>query len=339
MSLFSQGLVSNQIIHHFSFSFVLIMEIIGPKHRELIGILYQIPFNVGHASLAVFSYFIRTWRWFQFSITIFSVVFLIYLCTIPESPRWLLTTGKTESAITILEKIAKFNRSPTESIKPEIEAYAKVIAERHPAKKGTVFDLFRTPFLRWKTICMTIIWIVVCLVYYGTAQYISKLGGDIFLNNLIAAALGIPGTLICILLTKYLGRKLSMIITNALSGIALLVLCFCLLFDMETIQIICAIVGLFGASMTFPNAYLWGGETFPTVVRSNGMGLCSMLGRVGGLLAPLICDLAHIKVWITPLIFGIASIIAVFAATYLPETKGLPLPEDLEDGENFGKKK
>lgn len=312
------------------------MEIIGPRKRELVAILYQLPFNIGHASLAVFAYFIRSWRMFQFSVTIFSVVFLIYLCLIPESPRWLLTTGRAEKATKILEKIAKWNRAPTENIKTEITAAAKVIAEKAPVKKGNVIDLFRTSNLRWKTICMSIIWTVVCMVYYGTAQYISQLGGNIFVNNLIAAALGIPGTLICVVLTKYLGRRYSMILTNALSALALLLLVLCIGHN-DVLEVICATVALFGASMTFPNAYLWGGETFPTVVRSNGLGLCSMLGRFGGLLAPMICDLAQIKDWITPLIFGIVSVIAVIASTYLPETRGFTLPETLEDGENFGK--
>ncbi|KAH8354895.1 hypothetical protein KR093_000637 [Drosophila rubida] len=318
-------------------SFVLIMEIIGPKKREIVAILYQIPFNVGHASLAIFAYYIRTWRWFQFSITIFSAVFLIYICLIPESPRWLLTTGKVDESIKILEKIAKRNRAPTETVRPEIEAAYKVLAAKAPSKKGNLWDLFKTPNLRLKTICMAFDWIVVCMVYYGTAQYISKLGGDIFLNNLIAASLGIPGTLLCIVLTKYLGRRITMIITNCISGVALLALVFLIYAD-QTIQVVCAIVGLFGASVTFPNAYLWGGEIFPTVVRSNGMGLCSMLGRVGGLLAPLICDLAHYEPWITPLIFGAVSAIAVVATCFLPETRGQPLPETLEDGENFGRK-
>ncbi|KAH8418410.1 hypothetical protein KR222_009302, partial [Zaprionus bogoriensis] len=319
-------------------SFVLIMEIIGPKKRELVAILYQIPFNIGHASLAVFAYFIRTWRWFQFSITIFSIIFVIYICLIPESPRWLLTTGRVEESIKILEKVAKHNRAPTETIRPEIEAAAKVLAAKAPTKKGNLIDLFRTPYLRLKTICMVIDWIVVCMVYYGTAQYISKLGGNIFLNNLIAASLGIPGTLLCVVMTKYLGRKISMLITNALSGVALLALVIFIVFPQDIMQVICATIGLFGASITFPNAYLWGGEMFPTVVRSNGMGLCSMLGRIGGLAAPLICDLAYIRAWITPLIFAVFSFAAVIATIFLPETRGLPLPETLADGETFGRK-
>ncbi|KAL7738466.1 hypothetical protein ACLKA6_006774 [Drosophila palustris] len=319
-------------------SFVLIMEIIGPKRRELVAILYQIPFNLGHASLPLFSYFIRTWRWFHFSITIFSAVFIIYICLVPESPRWLYTQGRLDESVKILEKIAKRNRAPTDTIRAEMDTAFKALAAKTPTKKGTMIDLFRTPYLRLKTICMVIDWIVVCMVYYGTSQYISKLGGDIFVNNAIGAALGVPGTLLCIVMTKYLGRRITMMITNAISGVALLALVFLIYSDM-TIQVVCAVIGLFGASITFPNAYLWGGEIFPTVVRSNGLGLCSMFGRVGGLLAPFICDLSHFKPWITPLVFGAVSIIAVIGTIFLPETRGMPLPETLEDGETFGRKK
>ncbi|EDV98284.1 organic cation transporter protein [Drosophila grimshawi] len=318
-------------------SFVLIMEIIGPKKRELIAILYQLPFNIGHASLSVFSYFLRDWRWFQFSITIWSCVFVIYICLVPESPRWLFTTGRVDDAIKILEKVAKHNRAPTDTIREEIEAGHKVLAARMPSKKGNLIDLFRTPRMRIKTICMANNWLVVCMVYYGIAQYISKLGGNIFINNLIAAGLSIPGTLLCVVLTKYLGRKVTMMLTNSISAVGLLALVFLTNAPMN-IQVMCATVGLFGASMTFPNVYLWGGEIFPTVVRSNGVGLCSMIARIGGFIAPLICDLAMFRAWLTPFIFGVFSIVAVIGTIFLPETRGLPLPETLEDGENFGRK-
>ncbi|XP_033254209.1 organic cation transporter protein [Drosophila miranda] len=318
-------------------SFVLIMEIIGPKKRELIGILYQIPFNIGHASLALFAYYIRTWRWLQFSVTIFSAIFVIYICLVPESPRWLLTTGRVDKSVKVLERIARHNRAPTETIKPEIEAAYQAMASKQPTKKGNVLDLFRTPYLRLKTILMANNWLVVCMVYYGVAQYIAKLGGDIFLNVLIAALLGIPGTLLCVVLTKYLGRKLTLMLSNGLSAIGLLLLVF-LYKSKQLYQVICATVGLFGASITFPNVYLYGAELFPTVVRSNGMGLCSMVGRIGGLVAPLINELSWYGAWITPLIFGIASILAVLGTIFLPETRGMPLPETLEDGEKFGRK-
>ncbi|EDW91444.1 organic cation transporter protein [Drosophila yakuba] len=319
-------------------SFVLLMEIVGPKKRELVAILYQIPFNIGHASLALFAYFIRDWRWFQFSITIFSVVFVIYIWLVPESPRWLFTTGRVDKSIKILEKIAKCNKAPTETIRPEMEAAYAALAARQPVKKGTVVDLFRTPYMRVKTICMAINWLVVCMVYYGTAQYVSALGGNIFISNAIAAGVGIPGTCLCVLMTKYLGRKMTLLLSNGCSALGLILLA-CLSDQAEVVRVSCATIGLFGASVTFPNVYLYGGELFPTVVRSSGVGLCSMVGRVGSIVAPLIVDLAAYGLWVAPLIFGIFSVLAIIATIFLPETRGSPLPETLEDGETFGRKK
>ncbi|XP_017073239.1 organic cation transporter protein [Drosophila eugracilis] len=318
-------------------SFVLIMEIIGPKKREIVAILYQIPFSVGHASLAIFAYFIREWRWFQFSITIFSVVFVIYIFLVPESPRWLFTTGRTDKSIKILEKIAKCNNAPTETIRPEIEAAYAALAARQPAKKGTVIDLFRTPYLRLKTICMANNWLVVCMVYYGTAQYVTRLGGNIFISNLIAASVGIPGTCLCVPMTKYLGRKKTLLLSNGCSAVGLILLA-CLSHMGDNVMVGCASIGLFGASITFPNVYLYGGELFPTVVRSSGVGLCSMIGRVGSIVAPMICDLDVYGLWIAPLIFGVFSVLAIGGTIFIPETRGLPLPETLEDGEKFGRK-
>lgn len=88
-------------------SFVLTMELIGPKYRETIGILYQIPFNLGHLSLPLFGYYLREWHKFQLAISIPSIVFLSYYYLLPESPRWLLTAGRADEAADILEVAAK----------------------------------------------------------------------------------------------------------------------------------------------------------------------------------------------------------------------------------------
>jgi len=181
-------------------------------------------------------------------------------------------------------------------------------------------------------------WLVVCMVYYGTAQYVSKLGGDIFISNLIAAVVGIPGTCLCVIMTKYLGRKKTLLLSNGCSAVGLLLLA-ALSTQGEVVQVACATIGLFGASVTFPNVYLYGAELFPTVVRSSGVGLCSMIGRVGSIVAPLICDLDAYALWIAPLIFGLFSVLSMVGTIFIPETRGTLLPETLEDGENFGRKK
>jgi len=139
-------------------------------------------------------------------------------------------------------------------------------------------------------------------------------------------------------MTKYLGRKKTLLLSNGCSALGLILLA-CLSTQAEAVRVTCATIGLFGASITFPNVYLYGGELFPTVVRSSGVGLCSMVGRVGSIVAPLIVDLAAYGLWVAPLIFGIFSILAMLGTIFLPETRGTPLPETLEDGETFGRKK
>ena len=318
-------------------SFVLIMEIIGASKREVISILYQIPFNLGHASLPLLSYFLRHWRWFNLSYSSFSVLYLMYLCLCIESPRWLFSTGRLERAIPLLEKIAAANKMPTERIRPEIEEAYKKLVLNAPAKKGTLLDLFRTPNLRRKSIIMAYQWLNVCAVYFGVSQYISTLAGNIFLNVAIGGLLGVPGTIACIFMTKYWGRRLTLIISNSVSAVSLL---FIAAFqDLSSMLLVMfATIGLVGAAVTFPNVYLFAGEIFPTVIRSNGIGMCSFFGRIGSMTAPFITELSVFSYCLPPLTFGALALLGTFLTLLLPETRGFPLPETIEDGENFGKK-
>ena len=46
------------------------------------------------------------------------------------------------------------------------------------------------------------------------------------------------------------------------------------------------ISGKFGASASFSIIYMYTAELYPTEIRGTAMGLCSVLGRVGSILAP-----------------------------------------------------
>ncbi|XP_004518311.1 organic cation transporter protein [Ceratitis capitata] len=321
-----------------STGFTIIMEIVGKSKREIMAILYQIPFNLGHATLPVFAYFFRHWRWYHLAFSSFSALYILFYWTVPESPRWLFTTGRTDRAVKILETACKRNKVATDNIRSELEQASQINAASPASKKGNIIDLFRHPYLCQKTLAMAFNWLVVCLVYYGVSQHISHLGGDIFMNVTIGAALGVPGTLLCIPMTKYLGRRITLFLSNSLSGIALMVLAFAPSLS-STMTVTMATVGLYGASVTFPNVYLYGGELFPTVVRNSGVGLCSFVGRVGSIVAPFISALSTRGLWIPPAVFGGFSLAAAASVLLLPETRGFPLPETIEDGETFGKKK
>jgi len=95
------------------------MEIVGTKWRAAITVLYQIPFSLGHMSLAGLAFWFRHWQHLQISITLPSIVLLSYWWIVPESPRWLLATGKQRLACEILQKAANVNKMENVDI-PEV---------------------------------------------------------------------------------------------------------------------------------------------------------------------------------------------------------------------------
>lgn len=63
-----------------------------------------------------------------------------------------------------------------------------------------------------------------------------------------------------------------------------------------------------------------------------------MVARLGSMVAPFVASLSVTQHWLPPVIFGVIPLIGMVLLLFLPETNGTPLPETLEDGENFGKK-
>jgi len=93
-----------------------IAEIAPPKRRGALVGNYQLAIVIGIVVVYFVNYFIALqgdahwnlnigWRWMFGSEIIPSILFLVFIFLIPESPRWLLQKGKSEQAVAVLEKI------------------------------------------------------------------------------------------------------------------------------------------------------------------------------------------------------------------------------------------
>lgn len=92
--------------------------------------------------------------------------------------------GKPRQAGEILQKAAKRNKVPLENVKLALDAYENQTAARldKSKEKYNITHLFRTPNLRLKTICIAINWFMCGICFFGLAQYMGHIDGNIFIN-------------------------------------------------------------------------------------------------------------------------------------------------------------
>lgn len=98
-----------------------------------------------------------------------------------------------------------------------------------------------------------------------------------------------------------------------------------------------SLVGKFCITFTYLSGKLFEDETFPTVVRSEGHSMVSVVSSAATCGVPFIVDLGHDSRTLPLVIFGSLCCFASFSTFCLPETLHQRLPQTIQDGEEFGK--
>ncbi|XP_054736322.1 organic cation transporter protein-like [Anastrepha obliqua] len=329
----------------FLVAYVIAMEMVGSSYRLFAGVAVQMFFSVGFMLTAGFAYFIHDWRWLQIALTLPGLLFMCYHWVIPESARWLLSKGRKEEAIVVIEKAARINRVtiPSEVYDnlideaAEREKIEKSSADNADEKASTVFDLLKYPNLRRKTLLIFFDWFVNSGVYYGLSWNTNNLGGNVLLNFMISGAVEIPGYSFLLFTLNRWGRRTILCGCMLVAGISLL-LTIVVPVDKNWIIILCAMVGKLAITASYGTIYIFSAEQFPTVVRNVGLGAASMVARIGGILAPYLNLLGEIWRPLPLMICGALAFIAGLLSLMLPETLNKPMPETIADGELFGKR-
>jgi len=87
------------------------MELVGKSKRTLAGILCWFFETSGYlAALALALLINSNWRLLLAIYTLPSLFVFTYKFIVPESPRWLVSQGRSEEAIEILKTTAKVNK-------------------------------------------------------------------------------------------------------------------------------------------------------------------------------------------------------------------------------------
>ncbi|XP_078261369.1 solute carrier family 22 member 3-like isoform X1 [Rhinoraja longicauda] len=316
-------------------AYVLISELVGLEHRRTVGIVIQMFFSVGMMFLSVIAYLVPSWRNLQLVTCVPNFIFLVYYWLLPESPRWLLSRKRREEAVSILQKIAKRNKK---SFSMNIEVVHIDNAE-DKLRSPSIKDLVRTPQIRKHTLILMFNWFVSAMVYLGLVLRLGIMGGNIYLNFFISGIVEIPSAVIILLLIDRVGRRWPFAAGNLLAGVTCLVTVF-IPDDIFWLKTVITSLGKLGITIAFLMVCFVNTELYPTFLRNFAVSICSAMCDVGGIVAPFILyRLAALWAELPLLVFGVIALIAGGLVLCLPETKGIRLPESIEDAEIIGRTK
>ncbi|GFY56456.1 organic cation transporter protein [Trichonephila inaurata madagascariensis] len=315
--------------------YVLIREIVGSEHQTVMGLAIQVGWSIGFVTLVGVAWFFRNWFWLQLVIALSFIPIVFAFGIISESPRWLLTRGKTKKLEKLLTKAAAINGRKVKD--EEIEGF-KLLNNKHENEKhsATLLEVLRMPRMRNRLLIMIYVWFVNVSLYYAFSYNISDLAGNMYLNFFIAGLVEFPCYVMVFWGIKWWGRRpilVSLMLMGGLSCAAILPIPA----DMPWLSTTLGLVGKFFVSGSFRLLYLYTAEIFPTGVRNVTLGSCSMCARIGSILAPFIRDLGKATHPAVPnALYAFLALTSGLLALLLPETRGLDLPDTLLEGENLG---
>ncbi|XP_059258429.1 solute carrier family 22 member 11 isoform X5 [Mustela nigripes] len=305
----------------------LMVEWTTTRRRAVTVTVLGCSYSLGQMALGALAFTLRDWRALQTAVSMpFFAVFLISWW-LPESARWLIITGKPERALQELRKVARINghKEATKSLTVEVltasmeEEVASVKARR------SVLDLFLVPTLRWRSCCMFLV--------SAQLQAANRSASGCF--EVLFGAVDLLGRATTTFLLSFLGHRMTLASFQAMAGLSILANIF-VPQDLQTVRVVFAVLGkgCFGISLTSISVYK--PELYPTTLRMTADGFLQSVGRLGAVMGPLVRMTRQAVPLLAPVSYGVIPIVSsLILLFFLPETRGLPLPDTIQDLENL----
>ncbi|XP_052805503.1 organic cation transporter protein-like isoform X2 [Mya arenaria] len=317
-------------------SCVLGLELVGPNKRVWAGILIHGFFTTGLIYLSGAAWIFKHWQFIQLAAAIPCAFYLSYWWLLDESPRWLISVGRTAEAEKIIQKMAKQNNTQV----PEKLFDGNTTATTQAG--GKLWELFTNKVLFLRTMILFFNWVVVSMCYYGVTMYAGTIGGNFYLNFFLLAVAEIP-KFVNIPMLERLGRRWTHICFMWLGGFALIGMVFTVVYggqELHWATLTLSLIGKLGPAGAFSTVYVFSLELYPTVLRNAGMGASSCVARFGGMAAPYVAKMGELiggdfGKALPLVIFGASSILAGFLCIFLPETLHQQLPDTAEEAAKF----
>ncbi|XP_069755118.1 organic cation/carnitine transporter 2-like [Narcine bancroftii] len=314
-------------------AFVLGTELLGKSIRILfctVGVC--ISYAIGYMLLPLLAFYIRSWRMLLLALSFFNLACIPSLWFIPESPRWLMLKGRSKEAEKILKYIAKKN----DIIAPDV-LFSDLELEDMIVKSMqsySIINLVKTNNIRLITIISMLLWMIITVGYYSLSLNTPNLHGNDYLNCFFSATIEIPAYTASWLFLWRFSRRFTLSGTLLLGGALLLLIQFIPL-DISKLTTVLLMTGKLATTCGFAMIYVYTAELYPTVVRNMGIGVSSMVSRMGSIFSPYIFYIGIHQEFLPYILIGSFTALSGILVLLLPETFNHPLPDTIEQMQNI----
>lgn len=318
-----------------------ISEISPAQKRGTLVSMNQFAITIGILLAYVIDYWVmdwgeNSWRYMMVVPAIFGTVYLILLLTsFPKSPRWLLSKGRKEEAVKVLEKIG--GKTLIESELPEMEK--SIFSERNKP------EIRFSELFKGKTGKIVFIGTIIAALQQITGinavimfapdifQAAGSAKGGSMMQSMIVGLVNFLMTIVALWLVDRKGRKTLLLWGAAGMIFSLAYLTYA--FSMPTQHGVSVLIALlvyisFFAASFAPVMWVIISEIYPNRIKGLAMSFSTAISWLCTFLTVYFAPVIQGALGLNYLfgIFGIFSVIAfVFVKIWIPETKGKSLEQ------------
>ncbi|XP_071106076.1 solute carrier family 22 member 4-like isoform X1 [Haliotis cracherodii] len=319
-------------------SVVMPMECIGQDWRDVC--ICSGMWTMGVVFLSLETLITENWRYLAFLSGAIGTPFIGTYYLVPESARWLLCQQRFKSSESGIREMISCNEHAVPGVTSLLDkARASVVGHMHH-KKYTYLDLCHSvDRIKW-TIALVYVCLVASTVYFCLAEKTRRITENAYVDRFLPYIVDLPLTWSAVVVNKCLGRRWCLFLYAVASGFASLSI---IVLDMTgNLQSMpnmmkgLAIFGKLGVTATLSIITISAVEMFPTVIRCMGTATALLSAAAGAIMSKQfkflrvfqeVQDENHYTVPF--LVYGGMMVTVGFAALFLPETLGRPLPNIL----------
>jgi SP family sugar:H+ symporter-like MFS transporter len=294
---------------------------------------------------------LEAWRWMYLMQALPAAIFLVALFFIPESPRYLVSKGRHEAALSVLTRLF----GGGDVARAKLDEIRATFSEDH---RPRLSDVLAPAGTRGFAGIRPIVWVGIMLAvfqqlvginvifYYGATLW--QLAGfsenDSLLINIVSGAVSIAACFVTIAVIDKIGRKPLLLIGSAGMAVTLFVMVYAfshgsldpagnlvLSKDLGMIAVVAANLYVIFFNVSWgPVMWVMLGEMFPNQIRGSALavaGFCQWFANflISFTFPPMAKSLG---LTITYTFYGVCAVISFFLVSkFIRETKGKELEE------------